>query len=119
MKFIPHTIISIAALVIVFTFALMTPSHASSWNHMQEGNNAAMMHGSDGNFGPHHNTMMNGNMMGPGMMNGNMMHSGMMGQGMMGQGMMNNGFMHNNNQAIQQCDYTFAPQSGAPSQPGR
>ncbi|MGL1863779.1 MAG: hypothetical protein OCC46_14745 [Pseudodesulfovibrio sp.] len=114
MKFIPHTIISIAALVMVFTFALMTPSHASGWNHMHEGNNAAMMPGSDGNSGPYHNTMMNGDTVGRGMMNGNMMQNGMMGQGMM-----NNGFMHNNNQAIQQCDYTFAPQSGAPSQPSR
>lgn len=99
MRTITNTILSIAALAMIVSFALVTPSTAAGWGHMHGGSGWNMMHDTDGR-GPHHGYRGGGHMMGGGMMyGGHMMHGGHM--------------YGNNAQAVMPCDYTQVPQGEA------
>lgn len=106
MRTITNTILSIAALAMILSFALVTPSMAAGWNHMHDGYGWSMMHNTNG-YGPQQG-MWGSNHMGGGMMYGGHM--------MTGGHMYDNTYMHNGNaQGVMPCGFTFAPQGAVPA----
>lgn len=101
MRAITNTILSIAALAMILSFALVAPSTAAGWGHMHQGTGQSMMHDTANGYGPYHGNRAGGHM-GGGMMYGGHMMSG--------------GHMYGpNTQGILPCDYTVIPQNEVPA----